>query len=202
MLLSQLTLDRTNRQSMRLVADIYRLHKAVMSGFAAYADSPRVLFRLEPEVVEGMLRLLVQSNVAPAWELFSERCKGLVDARMKEFSPVFRFGDTFRFRLRANPTVKRNGKRYGLVRDDSLEEWLQKKGDRLGVRFNRLMAIDEGYAAGRKEKDERKELVKLKLVRFEGLLSVTEPQDFNLALAQGIGPAKAFGCGLLSLARA
>ncbi|HOQ88627.1 MAG TPA: type I-E CRISPR-associated protein Cas6/Cse3/CasE [Candidatus Hydrogenedentes bacterium] len=35
--------------------------------------------------------------------------------------------------------------------------------------------------------------------RFEGLLEVTEPDRFAMALGRGIGPAKSFGCGLLSV---
>ncbi|MEA2080768.1 MAG: type I-E CRISPR-associated protein Cas6/Cse3/CasE [Pseudomonadota bacterium] len=32
---------------------------------------------------------------------------------------------------------------------------------------------------------------------YSGLLTVTDPELFKAALFQGIGPAKAFGCGLL-----
>ncbi|NUQ01432.1 MAG: type I-E CRISPR-associated protein Cas6/Cse3/CasE, partial [Armatimonadetes bacterium] len=41
-----------------------------------------------------------------------------------------------------------------------------------------------------------------RLVDFEGLLIVTDPPRFCEALRRGIGPAKAFGCGLLSVAPA
>ena len=39
-------------------------------------------------------------------------------------------------------------------------------------------------------------------VRFNGLLQVTDPEKLMQAVRNGIGPAKAFGFGLLSLARA
>jgi len=38
-------------------------------------------------------------------------------------------------------------------------------------------------------------------IAFEGVLTVQEPDEFIEQVKQGIGPAKAFGCGLLSLAR-
>ena len=38
-------------------------------------------------------------------------------------------------------------------------------------------------------------------VRFDGELTVTDPGELRDAVAAGIGPAKAFGFGLLSLAR-
>jgi CRISPR system Cascade subunit CasE len=38
-------------------------------------------------------------------------------------------------------------------------------------------------------------------VDFEGILEVTDPEEFAAAVTAGIGPAKAFGFGLLSVAR-
>ncbi len=201
MYLSELALDPMGHRAMRLLTDIYLLHQAVMSGFEAYNNQPRVLFRVEPEVMDKRIRLLVQSSVIPSWQLFSERYGELVDARTKEFSHTVRAGDTFRFRLRANPTVKRDGKRYGLVREDALEEWLRKKERRLGMRLRSLLVVDEGYGGGHTKKGESQQRLNLKMVRFEGFLSVTEPSLLLQTLSDGIGPAKAFGCGLLSLAR-
>ena len=37
---------------------------------------------------------------------------------------------------------------------------------------------------------------------FDGVLTVTDPQRFLAALTRGIGPAKAYGCGLLLIRRA
>ena len=37
-------------------------------------------------------------------------------------------------------------------------------------------------------------------VLFDGLLEVTDPGLFRQAIAVGIGPGKAFGCGLMSIA--
>jgi CRISPR system Cascade subunit CasE len=43
-------------------------------------------------------------------------------------------------------------------------------------------------------------LVTLAGVLFEGLLEVTDPDNLRLAIREGIGPGKAIGCGLLSVA--
>jgi CRISPR system Cascade subunit CasE len=61
--------------------------------------------------------------------------------------------------------------------------------------------IDEGYIVGRKRIGAGFRRLDIKIARFEGVLEVTNPQTFTDALFSGIGPAKAFGCGLLSLAR-
>ena len=68
MYLSQLLIDRTNRKVMRVLADVYRLHQLVMSGFCAYNQLARVLFRVEPEVRGNFVQVLVQSHQKPCWD--------------------------------------------------------------------------------------------------------------------------------------
>ncbi|MDR2092108.1 MAG: type I-E CRISPR-associated protein Cas6/Cse3/CasE [Azoarcus sp.] len=62
------------------------------------------------------------------------------------------------------------------------------------------------YAANKKKQDSHAEKEKEKnheedirfsRVDFSGILTITEPESFQKALMDGIGPAKAFGCGLL-----
>lgn len=194
MFLSKLTLNRINRQAMRLLGDVYSLHKTVMSGFEAYQDHTRVLFRVEPEERDHLVHILVQSKVKPSWAL-----AGVVNSQVKEFHPVLRHGVKLRFRLRANPTVTRNGKRYGLIRDQSLEEWLRKKEKDLGVQFYSMSIVDEGYITGSRGRENHR--LNLKTALYDALLTVTDVHLFEKALSQGIGSGKAFGCGLLSLAR-
>ena len=194
MFLSKLTLNRMSRQEMRMLGDVYILHKTIMAGFKADQNHSRVLFRLEPEVRDGLAHILVQSKVKPSWST-----SGVVNAQVKEFYPVFRQGVKLRFRLRANPTVTRNGKRYGLIRDQSLEEWLRKKEKNLGVQFHSMSIVDEGYITGSKNRESHR--LNLKTVLYDGILTVTDVRLLEKAFSQGIGSGKAFGCGLMSLAR-
>ena len=41
----------------------------------------------------------------------------------------------------------------------------------------------------------------LVLATFEGVLEVTEPEALRRVLTHGIGRGKAYGCGLMTLAR-
>jgi CRISPR system Cascade subunit CasE len=59
--------------------------------------------------------------------------------------------------------------------------------------------INEGQAVGRKPPGPHR--MTFQSVRFEGLLTVIDPERFCQTLAAGIGSAKAFGFGLLSVAR-
>lgn len=121
-----------------------------------------------------------------------------------------------RFRLRANPTKKihttaenhtsgkkptgLNGTRKPL-RQEELPEWIARKGIRHG--FSVLEIRDQPDPVSGKEqigwKPERQRLTH-SAVLFEGVLEVTDADLFRVALWQGIGPAKAYGFGLLSIA--
>lgn len=76
------------------------------------------------------------------------------------------------------------------------ETWLEKKAKKNG--FEVLSVTAEGY----QQHHFKKRGIKISTLDFHGVLEVTEPELFiQEALCKGIGPAKAFGCGLLSLAR-
>lgn len=65
------------------------------------------------------------------------------------------------------------------------------------------MVVDEGYIEGIRRKGGKADKVQIKIARFEGVLEVIDSERFiRDALFKGIGPAKGFGCGLLSIARA
>jgi|GEM_PF-51245 len=50
-------------------------------------------------------------------------------------------------------------------------------------------------------KDPEDKKLELRIVEYEGLLTITDRALFVAALTEGIGRAKAYGCGLLTLAR-
>lgn len=136
-------------------------------------------------------------------------------------------GTPLRFRLRANPTKKidtktgidgrrRNGARAELHGDEALLAWLQRKGETAGFELagvdpNRdvpdVRIVSEGKLAGdrptlhHQSTGEPRDRLTFRTVLFEGRLRVTDAELFRRALAQGIGPGKAYGCGLLSIAR-
>ncbi|TVT61952.1 type I-E CRISPR-associated protein Cas6/Cse3/CasE, partial [Amycolatopsis rhizosphaerae] len=45
-----------------------------------------------------------------------------------------------------------------------------------------------------------KKPITVRAVRYDGHLIITDRDAFTAALQTGIGPAKAYGCGLLTLA--
>ncbi|MFQ5575637.1 MAG: type I-E CRISPR-associated protein Cas6/Cse3/CasE, partial [Anaerolineae bacterium] len=119
MYLSQLILNPRSRQVQREIGNPYELHRTLMRAFPSKeAGGPgRVLFRLEaPRNNQPGLVLLVQSELEPDWAYFDERSGYLLsldrpNLAYKAFDPRFRPGQSFHFRLRANPTKR-------LFRDD------------------------------------------------------------------------------------
>lgn len=97
---------------------------------------------------------------------------------------------------------------YELVQDRCLE-WLERRTEQVGfrmltrdlhegqgVRIVKTVRVD-GYAQHRAE---RKEII-FSTVDFTGELEITSASEFRKTLLNGIGHAKAFGCGLLLVRR-
>ena len=192
MYLSKIELDPLQRNTQKILSNIYEAHQLVMRGFRAYdkEEIGRVLFRIEPEKAENLVVVLVQSEVGPEWN-------DLPDISTKSWEPALRKGARYRFRLRANPVVTRDGKRFGLVGEEAQRRWLERKD--LGLLWQDYRVIDEGYMKMRRSENRE---VSYKSVRYDGIVRIDDPIKAMQALIGGIGPAKGFGFGLLSLARA
>lgn len=227
MILSRLLLNPRSREVRRDLGDIYQLHRTVLSGFPSQMPAEeRVLFRVD-EVTDGRRLLLVQSIFTrPEWVglpagylLPPDPFDPLPNPAVREDALGFHEGQLLRFRLRANPTVKKvmteptgeksgQGRRMAIVREADQLEWLGRKGRSGGFRsLNHVQVIDMGRAFGyiwraRNGSERVSERVELNVVQFDGLLQVTDSELFGRTLLQGIGSGKGFGCGLLSLARA
>lgn len=215
--LSHLRLNPTDRRVRRELGDVYELHRTVMSGFPPQLPAgERVLFRLDEDRA-GRHTLLVQSRTAPDWGDLAAGYLLPVDPfhepdnpAVKAVAPALPAGQILRFRLRANPTVKLvrrdeqgrslNSNRVPLVHEDKQRQWLAAKAGQSGFRVLAANVSDPRAQKGWKRKGEPP--LTLFSVQFDGHLQITDAAAFQKALAAGIGPARGFGCGLLSLAPA
>ena len=133
MFLSQLILNGRCHDVQRDLADPYQLHRTLSRawGDGDEYDRARVLFRVE-EAREGSPLVLVQSKVAPEWAFLEQSDYLNAAPQVKEWSPRLEAGQSFAFRLRANPTVKREGKRRGIYHPIGQGEWLARKAAQHG----------------------------------------------------------------------
>lgn len=168
------------------------------------------LFRIDSEP-GGQVVILVQSAINPDWDYAFQNANYLLAAppEVKTFDPRFAKGQHLRFRIVANPTRKidtktgpdgqrRNGKRVP-VPNDQIYEWLAHKAKSSGFSVDQdSTTVQPGYIYMNNPRDGKARLFS---VRYDGVLKVTDPESLRKALCSGIGPGKAFGFGLLSLAR-
>lgn len=210
MYLSRLTLNPRSRRVQNEVANPYEMHRSIMRAFAEDLDAhtERVLFRLESERPSGALVLLVQSLTLPDWSWLAEpRARGYLltideaNPWVKRFDPRLAPGQVLAFRLRANPTVKRKGKRLALYRWEDQLQWLTRKAERGGFRLLSARSGKQTVLGGRVRPNGEAHKLRLLSVQFDGVLQVTDPDSLYQSLRQGVGSSKGFGFGLLSLAR-
>ena len=220
MFLHRIHLDPLCREARRDLADPYQLHSTLCRAFSEpnrKCPAGEFLWRLEPETAsDGWPRILVQSRSMPDWGRIGVR-GWLAEAdpainlseRLKLESLTV--GQRFRFRLRANPTVNREGKRLGLLRLEDQENWIARKGGQHGFSLPKLASFDLSDAS-----TERVDVrisqdqmlggtqhagngIRVFSVLYDGVLAATNADDFRRALQSGIGHGKVMGLGLLSV---
>ena len=162
-----------------------------------------MLFRLDTDGETGGMSVLVQSEMEPDWGKLNGATGFITEYKSKQFDPEFVQGQMLRFRLRANPTrrIKDSGKRHGILGEEAQIDWLRRKGLQSGFEVIDATVIKEGFAEDKMtDTNDRKHSLTILSVRFDGLLRVIDPDAFRQTIEQGIGSAKGFGFGLLSIA--
>ena len=221
MFLHKIHLNPKSKEARRDIADPYELHSTLSRAFSPPEQKCPVgefLWRLEPETDRmGNPRVLVQSRSLPDWprirlqdwlaEMPSEAVN--INERLKLNS--LKAGQRFRFRLRANPSVKRNGKRLGLLNLYEQELWLIRKGEQHGFVAPPVASPEPGeqtvhriivnISQDRMLCGKRRDQAKIRVfsVLYDGVLTVTDADKFLAALQSGIGHGKTMGLGLLSV---
>ncbi len=222
MYLSRLILNPRSRQVRSELARPYAMHRTLLNAFPqgevhverTAEDAIGLLYRIDEDARTGALHLLVQSQRPPSWALLADRDYLLPVAdnpATREVDLQLQVGQALAFRLRANPTKRlsagkgNKGKRIGIYKEEEQEAWLQRKGDQHGfrvlhVQLSRSDMLKQADVIRDKEGDVHD--LKLFSVQFDGVLQVVDTERFVQAIGAGIGSGKAFGCGLLSVARA
>lgn len=208
MYLSKLILDPGHPQARRDLADAYEMHRTLCRAFSPLTDAPpkRFLWRTElgnvPTNADGAV-VLVQSSEPGDWQaLLAQReyTQRLHANKKVDLATLLRQGRRYHFRITANPTVTRAGKRYGLSQEDEQQDWLARQGERCGFRLlEAVRGNSERLIVKQHNKGNR---ITVQTVRFDGVLEATDTEALSKALLGGIGHGKALGLGMLSVAPA
>lgn len=200
---SRLILNARHNQAKSELACPYELHRTLCQYFEN-PEEARILFRADTDI-PGEIHVIVQSLAPPDWSRQEEDPKYLLERegpKEVELSGL-KAGQVLRFRLRCRPSRRvaaegspDQGKRKSLKTKDEIFEWLHRKAQESGFRVEDV-AFDRVYWYETKGGLDEKPLG---AVQFEGVLVVEEPDKLREAVGNGIGPQKAYGFGLLSLA--
>lgn len=227
MYLSRLLLNSRSADVRRDLANAHGLHRRVLSAFAdkELEEGARkfygVLFRADIGQ-SGDVALLVQSAESPDWKLLPNGYlietfePNPATTELTTLCSRISNGTRLRFRLRANVTKRlrpdgmKRGKRIEVVGPEALLGWLSRKSEASGFRLSvrqegeeasalerfAVRVTEEGKLYGRKSDT----TLTFGATLFDGELVVTDTQRFLDALRDGLGSAKAYGFGLLSVA--
>ncbi|NUL81825.1 MAG: type I-E CRISPR-associated protein Cas6/Cse3/CasE [Armatimonadetes bacterium] len=186
--------------------NFYELHKLVYKGFPdkQTATKARVLYRFDIDGDHGYI--CVQSKTPPDWSKLPPFVKvsGPVPLQLPPCNP----GDKLRFRLLAKPSWKtprkhpqHKNRRFALSEEPEQRDWLNRKGDQHGFKIEQVSLTDRVWFDTKvKEYKSDGSPKELHAVQFDGILTVTDKEALLQAVANGVGPQKSYGFGLLSLA--
>lgn len=150
---------------------------------------------------------------------------GIWNIQTKPYDPKLPAGSVLAFALRANPVLRRKDEAGKTVRHDVVmdakrrerlnhsapdrgisrqeivqragTQWLTARAEQLGFALSDGEVLVDGYAQHELRKGRTGPPIRFSTLDFRGLLRVSDPDRFLKTLFRGIGPSKAFGCGLM-----
>ena len=218
MFLTRFQINPARRGARRLLSSPHAMHAAVRAAFAAPEDhergSTRTLWRLDNPATAtvhlyivspgrpDLTHLVEQAGLPTTGTWVTRDYDGLLDS--------LRPGQRWAFRLTANPIRSgrktadaKDTQRFGYLREEEQIGWLFGRAARHGFALAIQQDGQPNLRLHRRQTQTFKRgmaAVTLTTVTYDGILQVTDADAFRRALTSGIGHAKAYGCGLLTLA--
>ena len=183
------------------LALVYNREYACHQAAAAASSTGRVLWadlaaRSEPP----MLRMLTEGEIAApqGWT---------AKAQQPYVASDLQVGETLRFRIRINPTVRREGKRIPIWtardcgRDQGALQWLNQRAERGGFEIEYAEVLETDVVKIKQAKASGARQITFVTALIQGKLKLADTVKFTKTLYAGLGPQRAFGCGLLLVKR-
>mgnify|MGYP003160168593 CR=1 FL=1 len=188
MYLSRVELDPTRRSTMAALSAPQKLHGAVESAFAG--ERRRRLWRLDR--LGERLYLLLLSEDAPELSGVVEQFGTGAAAETRSYDPLLQRvepGSCWQFRLTANPTKSSKDPQNPAARGTVAAHCTTQE------EFTVTRVQWQHFAKHGTRP------VTLLAVTYEGILQVTDAEQFRALLCQGMGRGKAYGLGLMTVMR-
>lgn len=214
--ISRVQLNPQRRRTRWLLASPQRMHAEVLNLYpdpstGSQGETPRILWRLDHDGAK-MFLYVVSPQIPDFSKLVEEAGWHTAPGESRDYAPLLdnlKAGDSWGFRLMANPVryIKPEGaprgKRVPHLTVRYQEQWMLEQAEKNGFSVGQdELGKTFGLTYRRKQRFQRGDQnVTVSMARFDGTLAVEDPELFRQALVRGIGPAKAYGCGLLTVAR-
>ena len=204
---TRIKLNKQRRESMMLLDSPYKIHAAVYAGFPNIQtdsnghNADRILYRLDNNDNNEYI-IYVLSNDKPDYTGFIEsygwpRLDYDKQVQTMDFNKVLKSlhnGMKIAFTLKAN-TAFRAADTGRIVYISSIENkmnWLRKKFESCAdYDDNNVIIIGTGVEHAKSD---------MNYAVFQGIMTITNVNDFRELMLNGIGRNKAFGMGLITIA--
>lgn len=224
---SRFQINPQRREAKRLLANPRAMHAAVESSFPPLQPAGaegRVLWRVDADRHD--VRLYVVSPDQPDFRHLVEQAGWESSpgetTDYERFLGSLQLGQRYAFRVTVNPVKREHitgqrGQILPLVGEQSQIDWLTQRGERWGFHLMRHevpqeIAVDDAPEAfdvrvvqkrdrSFAKPDEERRTVTQRQVTLTGRLQVADAAALRTALVHGMGRGKAYGCGLMTLAR-
>lgn len=217
MYLTRFAINPARRGGRNLLGSPQAMHAAVLAGFppgidTSTPDGGRVLWRVDHGENQAV-HLFVVSPCEPDLTHLVEQAGWPTTSawQTRDYSPLLQrlqAGQRWAFRLTANPV--RSGRVAGKedtqplahVTADQQRGWLLERASRLGFACESPSGEPTVVVNGRRTVRFARQGAQVTIAQatFDGQLEVREPDVLRHALVAGIGRAKGYGCGLMTLA--
>ncbi len=214
--------DAGHSSQMSIFQTQYSLHQSIWKLFADRQDRKRdFLYRVDKDGLKPVIYTVSEREPEQNTEFWR--------VESKEYAPRLHSGTELAFMLRVNPVVtKRDAQkkqhRHDVVMDMKMGlkekgtskndlpsiallsqqagwNWLSRRAEQYGFAIEENQLRVDGYRKEMFKKKKGGRKIQFSILDFTGKLTVTDPALFSNTLFQGVGPAKAFGCGLLLVKR-
>ncbi|AMB95144.1 type I-E CRISPR-associated protein Cas6/Cse3/CasE [Aerococcus urinae] len=207
MYMSRVAIDTNNPRKMKSLNHLGAYHNWVESSFPKeFVDQVRTRKLWRIDKVNGQEYLLIVSPNKPdqdALEKYGVNGSAQV-ADYSSFLDSLEEGMEAQFRVRLNPVVSKSqaGKKRGrvvpLYGDESQLNFLLDRDKKNGFEINpaTLCIVEKGFEPVKKRNEAT---IRLSSATYEGVLKITDFEQFKQTLKEGFGRKKAYGFGLMTI---
>lgn len=215
MYLTQFEINTARRGAQKLLGSPQAMHAAVLAGFPGSVPlaQGRILWRVDAGPHRTLLYIaspdepdLTHLVEQAGWPTTATWSTGDLGRLLGSLQP----GQEWGFRLTANPTrsTRVNGharsQRVGCVTAEQQLDWFLDRAGGWGFSISAREGAPAVAVTSRHVRAFRRAgaTVTVAVATYDGQLTVADPSLMCDSLAAGLGAAKAYGCGLLTLAPA